>query len=78
VRTTPGAAGLDKAALAARGLSVREIDELLIKLSPAAVPDFELDVSKAKSGAHFAERYAAAVPKADAQAAAKGDPAPTS
>jgi hypothetical protein len=66
VRTAPGAAGLDKAALAARGLSTREIDELLAKLTPAAVPDFELDVASAKSGEHFAARFAAAVPKADA------------
>ena len=37
---------LSKDALAERGLSKREIDELLIKLAPApAVPDFELDLA---------------------------------
>ena len=77
VRTTPGATGLDKAALAARGLSGREIDELLIKLGPATVPDFELDVGSAKSAAHFAERFAAAVPKADAKTDPATDAAPT-
>ena len=65
VRAT-GTGGLDKAALAARGLSTREADELLIKLAPATVPDFELDVSRGQSATHFAERFAAAVPKAEA------------
>ena len=62
---TAGAA-LDQAALAARGLSTREVDELLAKLAPATVPDFELDVSRAQSAEHFAERFAAAVPKVEA------------
>jgi hypothetical protein len=54
---------LDKAALAERGLANREIEELLAKLRPpAAVPDFELDVSRARSAEHFAERFARAVP----------------
>jgi thymidylate synthase (FAD) len=54
-----------RAELAARGLSTREIDELLIKLQPAVTPDFELDLSSAKSGEEFAQRFEAAVPKAE-------------
>src|SRR5262252_5765560 len=50
---------IDRAALTARGLSNREIDELLAKLRPAAVPDFELDLAKAKSGDEFARRFEA-------------------
>ena len=64
VRAAGGA--FDRAALGARGLSAREIDELLAKLAPGAVPDFELDVSRAQPAERFAERFAAAVPKADA------------
>jgi thymidylate synthase (FAD) len=56
---------LDRAELAARGLSNREADELLAKLSPAAIPDFDLDLSRAKSAEHFAQRFADAVPRAD-------------
>jgi thymidylate synthase (FAD) len=56
---------LDRGALLAHGLSTREADELLVKLSPRPVPDFELDLSAAKSGAFFAERFAAAVPGAE-------------
>ena len=56
---------LDRAALATHGLSNREIDELLAKLSPRAVPDFTLDPSRGKPGEHFAERFAAAVPQVD-------------
>jgi len=59
-------ARLDRAALEAHGLAKREVDELLAKLAPApARPDFELDVSKARSAEHFAERFAAAVPKGE-------------
>jgi thymidylate synthase (FAD) len=56
---------LDKAALGGRGLSSREADELRIKLTVGTVPDFELDLSRAKTAEHFAERFAAAVPKVD-------------
>ena len=64
LRATGGA--LTKEALAERGLSKREIEELLGKLAPArAVPDFELDVAAAKAPEHFAARFADAVPKAD-------------
>jgi thymidylate synthase (FAD) len=61
----PGGA-LDADALAARGLAKREIDELLAKLAaPPAVPAFDLDLAEAKTPEHFAERFAAAVPRAD-------------
>jgi len=54
---------LDRAALAQGGLANREIDELVSKLRPAAsVPDFELDMSRARSAEYFAERFAKAVP----------------
>jgi hypothetical protein len=57
---------LDAAALGARGLAKREIDELLGKLATAQpVPDFDLDLAAAKTPEHFAERFAAAVPRAD-------------
>jgi thymidylate synthase (FAD) len=58
-------ATLDRAALLARGLSGREADELLGKLGPRSVPDFELDLTTAKTGEFFAERFAAAVPRAE-------------
>ena len=73
VRAAGGA--LAKEALAERGLSRREIEELLVKLAPPrAVPDFELDVASAKPAEHFAARFADAVPKADRAA---GSPAPS-
>jgi len=54
---------LDKAGLAERGLANREIEELYGKLRPpGAVPDFELDLSRARGPEHFAERFANAVP----------------
>src|SRR5437763_1448863 len=59
-------ARLDRAALEAHGLARREVDELLAKLAPPpAPPDFELDLSAARSGEHFAERFAAAVPSGE-------------
>ena len=58
-------ARVDGAALAATGLSSREISELLAKLAAPEVPDFELDLSKAVDGEVFAARFAAAVPKVD-------------
>jgi thymidylate synthase ThyX len=61
-----GSAGsLDRDKLLALGLSAREIDELLDKLSPRPVPDFTLDPSRAVSAESFAERFAEAVPKID-------------
>jgi thymidylate synthase (FAD) len=60
------AARLDRAALEGHGLAKREVDELLAKLvAPPAVPDFELDLAKARAGEHFAERFAAAVPSGE-------------
>ena len=60
---TAGGGRLDGAALTERGLSKREVEELLAKLAPApAVPDFELDVGQARSAEHFADRFAQAVP----------------
>ena len=56
---------LDGGALAAGGLAKREAAELLQKLQPKPVPDFELDLSKASSAEVFAERFAQAVPKVD-------------
>ncbi len=56
---------LDGATLAEVGLAKREAAELLSKLEPRAVPDFELDLSRASSAEAFAERFAQAVPKVD-------------
>jgi hypothetical protein len=59
-------ARLDRAALEGHGLAKREIDELYAKLAPPpAVPDFELDLASARTGEHFAERFAAAVPSGE-------------
>ena len=58
-------ATLDAAALAEGGLAKREAAELLQKLEPKPVPDFELDLSKASSAEVFAERFARAVPQVD-------------
>jgi thymidylate synthase (FAD) len=56
---------LDAAQLAELGLPKREREELFTKLSQRPVPDFELDVSNAVRGEHFAERFAKAVPRGD-------------
>jgi thymidylate synthase (FAD) len=57
---------LDMAALGARGLARREIDELVAKLAtPPPVPTFDLDPAQAKNPEHFAARFAAAVPSGD-------------
>jgi thymidylate synthase (FAD) len=58
-------ASLDASGLAEVGLAKREAVELLQKLEPRPVPDFELDLSRASSAAVFAERFAQAVPKVD-------------
>jgi len=47
------------------GLSKREVRELLQKLADTEVPDFELDLSKAKPAEFFATEFAEAVPKMD-------------
>jgi thymidylate synthase (FAD) len=64
IAAAPGAA-LTRAELAARGLSSREIEELLAKLRPSSPPDFELDLTQAKTGEEFAHRFESAVPGAD-------------
>src|SRR5450432_2567238 len=56
---------LDAAGLAEAGLAKREASELLEKLAPKSVPDFELDMSRAATAESFAERFAEAVPKVD-------------
>ena len=69
IRLTPEAGlttegkSLSRADLEAKGLSGREADEFLSLLAKTSVPDFELDLSQAKSAEYFAERLAAAVPK---------------
>jgi hypothetical protein len=60
---------LERAALATLGLSSREVDEFLSTLRGSEVPDFELKLASARPAAHFAERFAAAVPR--------GEPAPS-
>ena len=56
---------LDRDALAKTGLGPREIDELLEKLGPKPVPDFELDPSKAVPVKELEERFQSAVPRVD-------------
>jgi len=55
-------ARLSRADMEAKGLSSREIDELLAVLGRRDVPDFELDLSQAKSAAYFEQKAADAVP----------------
>lgn len=62
---TRDGASLDAGALSELGLSKREVRELVDKLGPADKPDFELDLSKARSAEEFAERFAKAVPSVD-------------
>lgn len=47
------------------GLSRRETRELFDKLAEAPVPDFTLDLSRARAAEEFAARFARAVPKVD-------------
>jgi hypothetical protein len=61
----PGA--LPASALDGLGLAKREISELLHKLEPRATPDFELDLSQAKSSEWFAMEFQKAVPQVDKQ-----------
>ena len=51
--------------LEASGLSAREAREFLSKFQSSAVPDFELDLSRAKPPSYFQERFAEAVPNID-------------
>jgi thymidylate synthase (FAD) len=55
-------AKLSRADMEAKGLSRREIDELLAVLGRTGIPDFELDLSKAQPAAYFEQKAAAAVP----------------
>jgi thymidylate synthase ThyX len=55
-------AGADLDAL---GLAKREARELYDKLASTPVPDFELDLGKARRAEEFATRFADAVPKVD-------------
>jgi len=56
---------LGREALASLGLSSREVDEFLATLRQSEVPDFELDMASARPDSHFAERFAAAVPRGE-------------
>ncbi|MGA7744489.1 MAG: FAD-dependent thymidylate synthase [Polyangia bacterium] len=56
---------LGREALASLGLSSREVDEFLSTLRHSEVPDFELDMASARPTSHFAERFAAAVPRGE-------------
>jgi thymidylate synthase (FAD) len=47
------------------GLAKRETTELLDKLGSSATPDFELDLSRARSAEQYAEEFQKAVPKVD-------------
>jgi hypothetical protein len=58
---------LSRLDLEAKGLSKREIGEFLAMLEPRSVPDFELDLSKAKPATFFEQEAAAAIPKNDAK-----------
>jgi thymidylate synthase (FAD) len=60
-----GASTQPRQALLDKGITARELDELLGKLRPSEVPDFELDLSTAQTAEHFAERFAKAVPRVD-------------
>jgi thymidylate synthase (FAD) len=55
-------ASLSRADMEAKGLSGREIDEFLSALDRKDVPDFELDLSKAKPASFFEQEAADAVP----------------
>src|SRR5690606_15732409 len=56
---------LEGDALAALGLSKREVRELFDKLTPRDVVDFELDPAAGEAPEQVAERFARAVPKGD-------------
>ena len=56
---------LGREALAALGLSSREVDEFLSALRCSEVPDFELDPASARPASEFSDRFAAAVPRGE-------------
>ncbi len=59
------AASLSPAELDGLGLAKREVSELLHKLEPKTPPDFELDLSRAKTAEWFAAEFQKAVPQVD-------------
>lgn len=63
--TAKSGAAVGAADLEGLGLSKREVRELLQKLADTEVPDFELDLSKARPAEYFATQFADAVPKVD-------------
>jgi thymidylate synthase (FAD) len=60
-------ASLGAEALAERGLSKREVDELLEKLRPSSesIPDYSLDLATVVAPEALAKRFAEAVPKGE-------------
>jgi thymidylate synthase (FAD) len=62
---------LSRADMEGKGLARREVDEMLATLVHTEVPDFELDIARAKPAAYFEEKAAAAVP-ASAPAPSEG------
>ena len=64
LKAIPGAA-VDQSGLEALGLAKREARELFDKLAATETPDFELDLSQARTPEEFAARFGAAVPKVD-------------
>jgi hypothetical protein len=66
VDATGAPARLTAEDVAACGLSTREVDELLAKLSPpVAAEGFDLDLGTARSAEYFAHEMEAAVPRVD-------------
>jgi thymidylate synthase (FAD) len=60
------AGSVSNAELQQLGLSRREIEELLLKLTSTSQADFELDITRAKSPEWFAEKMREAVPQGEA------------
>jgi len=60
------AGSITRQALLDAGLANREAEELLGKLARQDVPDFDIDPAASHPPEYFAERFAAAVPRADA------------
>ncbi len=56
---------VDEPGFESLGLARREVREFLDKLAATDVPEFELDLSRAKAPEFFAEHFADAVPKVD-------------
>jgi thymidylate synthase (FAD) len=56
---------LGREELQALGLGRREVDEFLATLRRGHVPDFDLDLTRARPASEFADRFAAAVPRGE-------------